>query len=214
MQGDKFVNKKGCVIVRFRRAKGVKTIERLYRKINASDYAKDYVEVERFLECCKQCPNYNTKWSCPPYDFDVMERYWNNYKYLHLFAVKVTLADDIADSVMTPEQINDLVMRIRHQNYMLASRWIFELEKENPGSVALDGGHCDKCKRCTRAKGFPCRYGKEIHPAIDAIGGNLVKTAEEIFGTKILWIENGKVPEYFLFIVGLLSNEENIKEDF
>ena len=42
---------------------------------------------------------------------------------------------------------------------------------------------------------------------------NLVKTAKEIFGTKILWIENGKVPEYFLFIVGLLSNEENIKKD-
>ena len=40
-----------------------------------------------------------------------------------------------------------------------------------------------------------------------------VKTAEEIFGTKILWIENGKVPEYFLFIVGLLSDNENIKKD-
>ena len=114
---------------------------------------------------------------------------------------------------MTPEEVNSLVVKMRHQSYLLASRWVFEMEAENPGSMALDGGHCDKCKHCTRIKGVPCRYGKGIRPAIDAIGGNLVKTAKEIFGTKILWIENGKVPEYFLFIVGLLSNEENIKKD-
>lgn len=199
--------------MRFRKTKGVKSIECSYRRVLSADYAKDYVDVERFLECCKQCPNYNTKWSCPPYDFDVKERYWNNYKYLHLFAVKMNLSDDIADSVMTPEEVNSLVVKMRHQSYLLASRWVFEMEAENPGSMALDGGHCDKCKHCTRIKGVPCRYGKGIRPAIDAIGGNLVKTAKEIFGTKILWIENGKVPEYFLFIVGLLSNEENIKKD-
>ena len=36
----------------------------------------------------------------------------------------------------------------------------------------------------------------------------LVKNFSE--RTKILWIENGKAPEYFLFIVGLLSNSEEI----
>ena len=85
--------------MRFRKTKGVKSIECSYRRVLSADYAKDYVDVERFLECCKQCPNYNTKWSCPPYDFDVKERYWNNYKYLHLFAVKINLSDDIASSV-------------------------------------------------------------------------------------------------------------------
>ena len=102
--------------MRFRKTKGVKSIECSYRRVLSADYAKDYVDVERFLECCKQCPNYNTKWSCPPYDFDVKERYWNNYKYLHLFAVKINLSDDIADSVMTPEEVNSLVVKMRHQS--------------------------------------------------------------------------------------------------
>ena len=79
------------------------------------------------------------------------------------------------------------------------------------GSFALDGGHCAKCKRCTRPKGKPCRHEDEIRPALDAIGGNVVKTAEELFNTKILWIENGKVPEYFFFIVGILSDSEEIE---
>ena len=33
---------------------------------------------------------------------------------------------------------------------------------------------------------------------------------ENIFGTKIIWIENGKVPEYFFFIVGILSDSKEI----
>ena len=185
-------------------------MERSYEKILSADYARDYVEVERFIECCKMCPNYGAKWGCPPYAFDVKEKYWNNYKYLHLFAFKMYLEDDIIEHGMTQEEIDELVLGIRHQNYILASKWILGIERENPGSFALDGGHCAKCKRCTRPKGKPCRHEDDIRPAIDAIGGNLVKTAEDIFGTKILWIENGKAPEYFLFIVGLLSDSEEI----
>lgn len=197
-------------MIRFRKAKGINTIERDYKTVETKDFIKDYVDVERFIECCKLCPNFGNKWGCPPYVFDVKEKYWNNYKYLHLFSFKLNLEDDLVEHGMSKEEIDDLVLGIRHQNYILASKWILGIEKENPGSVALDGGHCSKCKRCTRPKGKPCRHEADIRPAIDAIGGNLVKTAEEIFGTKIYWIENGKVPEYFLFIVGLLSNNKDI----
>ena len=198
-------------MIRFRKAKGIKNIEREHKVISTADYLKDFVEVERFIECCKQCPNFGAKWGCPPYSFDVREKYWNNYKYLHLFAYKMYLDEDLVENGMTAEEVDSLVMGIRYQNYILASKWILSVERANPGSFALDGGHCAKCKRCTRPKGKPCRHEDDIRPAVDAIGGNLVKTAEEIFGTKILWIENGKVPEYFLFIVGLLSDSEELE---
>lgn len=198
-------------MIRFKKAKGIKSIERSYEKILSADYARDFVDVDRFIECCKMCPNFGAKWGCPPYAFDVKKKYWENYKYLHLFAFRMNLEDDLIEHGMTREEIDELVLRIRHQNYILASKWILSVERENPGSFALDGGHCAKCKRCTRPKGKPCRHEDDIRPAIDAIGGNLVKTAEDIFKTKILWIENGKAPEYFLFIVGLLSDSEEIK---
>ncbi len=194
----------------FKKAKGIKNVERFYRCISTEEYVKNYVDVDKFIEYCKECPNYNKRWSCPPYSFDVMEEFWKKYRYLHLFAFKLDLEDGLEDSVMTPEEIDQLVLRIRQQNYVMASKWILEQEHNNLDSIALDGGHCSKCKRCMRLKGQPCRFGDTIRPAIDAIGGDLVKTADEIFHTPILWIENGKVPQYFLFILGLLSQEENI----
>lgn len=197
-------------MLRFKQAPGIIGIDRSYKKIKTSDYLKDYVDVERFIECCKMCPNYGNKWACPPYPFDVRDEYWNKYDYLHLFAFKMYVDESICSSEMTEDEIDKLIMGIRHQNYVLVSKWILDMEKNNPGSMALDGGHCSKCKHCTKPKGKPCRHEAYIRPAIDAIGGDLCKTAEDIFKTKILWINKGKVPEYFLFIVGLLSDEEVI----
>lgn len=198
----------------FRKAKGVKSIERFHKVVEVKDYLeKGYVDVDRFIEYCKECPNYNKKWSCPPYAFDVKEKYWNKYKYLHLFALTIYLDESIVKEDMTSDEIDELILGIRHQNYTVASKWILNIEKNNPGSMALDGGHCAKCKRCTRPKNKPCRFEQDIRPAIDAIGGNLVRTADEILGKKILWIENGKVPEYFLFILGLFSQSDEVVTD-
>ena len=38
----------------------------------AADFVKEFVQVEKFLSACQQCPNYNTRWTCPPFDFDPM----------------------------------------------------------------------------------------------------------------------------------------------
>ena len=40
----------------------------------AADFVKEFVQVEKFLLACQQCPNYNTRWTCPPFDFDQIGR--------------------------------------------------------------------------------------------------------------------------------------------
>ena len=57
------------------------TIENYESEISVKEYVERFVDVETFLEACKRCPNYNKVWSCPGYDFDVLE-YWNKYKIL------------------------------------------------------------------------------------------------------------------------------------
>ena len=40
--------------------------ERLETSIDIASYIDGYVDVERFLACCRECPNYGQLWSCPP----------------------------------------------------------------------------------------------------------------------------------------------------
>ena len=51
----------------------------------AADFVKEFVQVEKFLSACQQCPNYNTRWTCPPFDFDPMT-IWRGYTTLRLYA--------------------------------------------------------------------------------------------------------------------------------
>ena len=51
----------------------------------AADFVKEFVQVEKFLLACQQCPNYNTRWTCPPFDFDPMT-IWSGYTTLRLYA--------------------------------------------------------------------------------------------------------------------------------
>ena len=41
---------------RFKKAKGINSIERDYKRVLVDDYVKDFVEVDRFIECCKAGP--------------------------------------------------------------------------------------------------------------------------------------------------------------
>ena len=63
--------------------------ERLEASINIASYIDGYVDVERFLACCRECPNYGQLWSCPPYDFDPLD-IWRAFDTLTVLAYRVT----------------------------------------------------------------------------------------------------------------------------
>ena len=71
------------------------TTKRYQATIPVSDYLREYVDIPTFLECCKKCHNYETKWSCPCYDFDVLE-YWQKYRVFDLTAIKIIFDKDYA----------------------------------------------------------------------------------------------------------------------
>ena len=46
------------------------TTEHFEKEVRIDEYLKNYVNVEEFIQYCRECPNYGNVWSCPPYDFD------------------------------------------------------------------------------------------------------------------------------------------------
>ena len=87
------------------------------------------------------------------------------------------------------------------------SRELYEMEKEYPGSISLSAGSCDLCKEegCSRVKGEPCRYPDQMRYSIESIGGNVGKTVSKLMGYELEWVEEGKVPSYFVLVGGLLK---------
>ena len=84
---------------------------------------------------------------------------------------------------------------------------LFEMENTNPGSVSLSAGSCSLCGKgnCTRPSGAPCRYPDKMRYSIESLGGNVGKTVHDLLGIQLEWIEEGKVPSYFVLVGGLLE---------
>ena len=56
---------------------------------SAKEYLEYYVDTEKFIKYCKECPNYGKIWSCPEYDFKP-EELWRKYEWLQVYACVIT----------------------------------------------------------------------------------------------------------------------------
>lgn len=165
--------------------------------VKVCEYIENYVNVEEFLKYCEECPNYGNVWSCPPYDFSP-EEYWKEFSMIHLIARKI-----IFDKDMSQNDCMNIIFEVKSE----MSRELYEMEKQFPGSKALSAGSCGLCadKGCGRREGEPCRYPEKMRYSIESIGGNVGLTASKLMGIELEWIEDGKLPSYFVLVGGLLK---------
>lgn len=186
-------------------------IEKFYKKISVEDFIKDYVDIDKFLQCCKVCKNYKSRWSCPPYDFDVID-YWEKYKYLNLIGYKINFKDEILNKTYDEDKLNNAIEEF-FKKYMefLDKRTIF-LESKYKDSIGLAWGKCYKCEKCTREENKECRYKKDMRYSIESLGGNVDKLTKNLFNLELKWAQKGKLPPYYFTLIGLLT-KDNINMD-
>ena len=83
---------------------------------------------------------------------------------------------------------------------------LFGREEEVPGSQSLSAGSCRICgfDNCARKNGEPCRFPDQLRYSIESLGGNVGLTCTKLLGVPLQWMEESKVPDYFVLVGGLL----------
>ncbi len=193
--------------------------ERFEAEVPVKEYLETCVDVPTFAEYCRACPNYNKTWSCPEFDFDPLD-YWKRYQTLHLIGEKIYLPEYLTSGSYSPQDTARMTARIMGIYKNDLAEELLQMEKGKPGSVSLSGGYCSQCAQeqrgdeseeqmidssfCTRTKGRPCRHPNRMRYSIEALGGNVGLTVTKYLHQKLLWMEEGKLPEYYMLVLGLL----------
>lgn len=170
-------------------------IERHEAKVEVADYLRGGVDVERFAALCAQCPNSGERWSCPPFDFDPIERYWSRYRKMLIFA-----------DVIVPERritIEESVSLLADVKLNMLTETI-ELERKHPGSVALSAGSCQLCAVCAKTCGGPCRQPDRMRHSIEALGGDVSHICGRYLDLPIEWGRDGFAPPRLTLVGALL----------
>lgn len=167
--------------------------------LDAVHFISKYHDFKRFNTFCKECPQYDRNWACPPFSYDIAGRIGCYEKIL--FHVSKLIPDDntlplsLSREFLKPE-------RIRLENKFI------ELEKKTGGLFLGFAGSCPYCPEnsCTRPEGKPCRYPHLCHPSLESYGFDLCRASKEIADIEILWSENERLPRYLTLICGLFFN--------
>ena len=91
---------------------------------NIADFLQKYQNVEHFLAYCKQCQNYNSKWSCPPLAVNP-RTYLDDYSEIYLIGLQMFYDEETKRQVNTKEKIVDfsakLLRKMKNKFFMSQS---------------------------------------------------------------------------------------------
>lgn len=175
-------------------------VETFKADISVAEYIARFRDENKFIELCRQCPNYGNSWGCPPFDFDTTE-FLLRYKYAHLIATKLTLTGHDVSVGDTQELIRPERLRLEKQ--------LIDMERRYGGRAFAYIGKCLHCNdaKCTRLCHKPCLHPDKVRPSLEAFGFDIGRTLSELFGIELLWAKDGTLPAYLVLVSGFFHNK-------
>lgn len=168
-----------------------------------ADFRRRYQDRAKFIAYCRECPRYDTVWSCPPLSFDA-DVYLKRFSWVSVVGAKIVLSKKVIEAADTAEKVKDTGWKIISKVKLELEDKMRHLEGQVSGSVALSSGGCNLCKECSRKEGKPCRMPEKMRHSLDAFGFDLSAITKDMLGIEILWC-NDRLPDYFTLIHGLMT---------
>jgi predicted metal-binding protein len=170
--------------------------------ISTREYLAHFVDFASCAAACAECLSYEKNWSCPPFENDARDL-WNKYENFQILLSKIIL-DKNEVALLTDSEYARAVSKTldKVKNKMFDK--LMSKETETGGRV-LSAGRCTVCGQvCARSRREDCVHPNRMRHSIESVGGNLIKTASELFDVKLDWAKDGHRPIQFVQILGLL----------
>ena len=171
----------------------------VFAKIEAAQLAKYKLS----QNLCGNCPAYNKRWACPPFDNDIFILFQK--KYANIVAIK-----------FEPIQKNFTQKEITDSARKYFDNIFYSIESSTKNSILLLAGSCI-CKysqKCPKIKNKPCAFPTKMRYSLEALNFDVVKICKQILNFEILWAKDKKHPPYYTLVYCLLTNDDFIDENF
>jgi len=149
--------------------------------------------------CFSGCPNYEKKWSCPPFA-PAYHHFAIGWKYLYTFYMQIEMNQFV--------YIRNDYLKIKAANNILKSKADKYIRKMALGyGKYISTGSCRLCRPCKCKIGQPCASPEAMTYSYEAMGIDVNALVERYFTNKLLWYKRGQLPKYTSVVCGILSNE-------
>lgn len=140
---------------------------------------------------CRECPNFGTVWTCPPFDADNPVLHPEQFGRLRLYVSRITFVRRANPNVfyVVRDQIAD---QLRRDNSHLA------------GLIYGFAGRCDLCPAgCARVDGKPCRHPDLAVPSLEGVGFDVGALLHNFCGMELEWSTPNNVAHTLTYVAGI-----------
>ncbi|UYI80177.1 MAG: DUF2284 domain-containing protein [Fusobacterium varium] len=177
------------------------------KKIPMEELKKNYCDRDKFEKFCKECRNYGSTWSCPPYDFSV-EEYLEEYKYMYLAGIKIIFDEETLKEINTKDKINNYTTETLKYMKDKIMKELLRIEKIYTGSKSLSAGGCKLCDDCSRKNNIQCQHPDMMRYSLESMGFDVGGISSKLLNYELKWATETSLPEYFSLVTGLMTITE------
>lgn len=181
-------------------------IKNITKLISLDELLDNYYDRKKYLDLCKKCKNYGKLWSCPPYDFNIIE-YMIQYNYVYLIGTKIIFKQKTIDKINTKKKISSFTNKTLKNVRAQTRNVLLTIENENDNSVSLYAGSCLLCKKCNRTQNIHCRNIDKMRYSLESLGFDVSGISNNLLNIELKWSAE-TLPEYFTLVSAILSKDK------
>ena len=176
-------------------------VKRMTKTLETSEFYDRFSNFDLVQGYCKQCPRYDTNYSCSPLDINIRE-YILDYDFIDITVTQLFFKIEDYEKDYTKEELNEVLNSSYYQERKKTVDEIVEREKTFNHAESITGP-CNHCVADCKNK-----YDEFIHPEIRrfslaSLGMDSKKILKDLFDIELLLIE-GQLPKYLNNLSSLL----------
>ncbi len=171
--------------------------------LDAATYVAQYRDAKRVQGYCAECRNYGKVWGCPPLASDGDDCV-AGFGRIRLFGIKINFDQEMLKRTYSAEEIKKVIESALDEVWDDWLPKLYEMEAAHPGSRVFTG-RCRLCRPlpCSRIEGKPCRHPDKLRHSLEAVGFDVVKSANELLGIELQWERDGHLPPYLTLVTAI-----------
>lgn len=176
-------------------------VKRFKNTLTTRKFYDNFFNFEYVQNFCKECPRYNTNYSCSPVEFNI-EKFILEYDYVDIHVTQLFFNPEDYEKDYSSDELKDFLYDTFFKEKQKVSKEIFDSEKDYSKAQSLTGP-CNHCAENCKEIYSSCKHPEIRRFSLASLGMDSKKILKDLFNIDLLLI-NGVLPKYLNNITSIL----------
>lgn len=176
-------------------------VKHFKKTLTTKEFFEKFYNFELVQGFCKECPRYDTNYSCSPVDIDI-KNFVLEYDFIDIHVTQLFFEPKDYEKEYNPDELKELLYNTFFKEKQKIVNKVLESEKDYSKAESLTGP-CNHCAENCKELFSKCKHPEIRRYSLASIGMDSRKILKNLFDIELLLI-NGVLPKYLNNVTSIL----------